>query len=100
MTMATIDVKLDMVLAQRDHIRCAQKQILDVKTTTDIVYQQLDSRILSRHNIGNRLRSVSKQLDVVQNKLACIQQVVETGVNSYYNTEMHLVQKSKVFRDL
>lgn len=91
--MGTIRLNLDAVLAQSHDIDSAKRTVSEVKSSIDSLYHQIDSKILARNNIGNRLRNTSNQLAGIQNKVGRIQSTVESGVSSYYSTEMTVSQK-------
>lgn len=86
---------MDAVLAQSHDITNAKRTVLEVKSSIDSLYHQIDPKIIARNDIGSRLRRISNQLGDIQNKVSRIQSTVESGVSSYYSTEMKASQKAK-----
>lgn len=92
-------MNLDAVMAQSHDISRAKQTVSDVKTSLDSLSRRVDPKIQARKNIGSRLKSTASQLAGIQDKLSRIQSTVESGVNSYYSTEMRLTQEARRIGD-
>ena len=93
--MGAIRLNMDAVLEQGRDIASAKRTVMEVKSSIDSLYNQIDPKILARNNIASRMKNTSGQLAGIQNKMGQIQNTIEMGVNSYFSTEMEASQKAR-----
>ncbi len=86
----TIKINVSSVIGLSGQIDKAKSTVTGVRQSVGTVKNQIDSRILGRSNIKNRLSNVATRLSTVENRIAGIKRTVENGANRYNDTDVRV----------
>lgn len=89
--MSSTKINVGSVVSLSPTIISAKNTVTNVKSMFQTTTNQVDGRVMSRNNLRGRFQTVSSQLSSVESKIQRIKNMVETGANSYYNTDRLVV---------
>lgn len=89
--MAKTVINVGAVIGLSSIINSAKSTVSSTKSSLNSTRGQIDSRILGRNNLGNRLSNVSSQLSAIEIRISNIRNMVENGANSYYRTDARVM---------
>lgn len=89
--MSQTKINVGKIVGLTPTVMSAYNNVTYVKNAFNSTRGHIDSKILCRSNIGNRLSNVSNQLNSISCRILNIKSTVEKGANEYYKTDVRIV---------
>lgn len=89
--MSLTKINVGSVVGLSPTVMSAYNNVSYVKNSFNSTRSHIDSKILSRNNIGNRLSNISNQLNNIGYRILDIKNTVENGANEYYRTDVRII---------
>ena len=78
----------------------ANQKVVSIKNGIDDVSWRLDEKIKKRNNIGIRLNTLSKNLDIIEHNILKLVNAVETSANGYQQADKRILNAAEdLFKD-
>jgi len=88
--MATTKINVTAVLQAGELASSAAGKIAGARNGAEGIRSRVDGKILSRGNLGNRLRNITAELSAIESQVRKIQQTAQNGAIAYDSADSRL----------